>query len=135
MVNLDNLLKSKNLRLTKQRSTILNLFLKSKKPINAQFIIDKLRKQMDPVTVYRNLDNLTDVGILKYVELGERAKFYEINHGDDHHHIMCIKCKYIEPIDICNNHDLDKTAKKFSKKFSQISGHVLEFKGVCKSCK
>lgn len=127
-------LQEANLRLTKQRKLILDFLISQKKPVTSQEIISALTAKLDPVTVYRNVDQLASEKILRKLEFGERANYYEINHGDDHHHIICKNCKKIEPIDICHNQQLNSIADKLSKKFSQISGHMLEFYGVCKSC-
>jgi Fur family ferric uptake transcriptional regulator len=135
MSDIQHIFETADLRLTKQRRLIIDVFLRHKKPITAQTIISELSEQLDPVTVYRNVEQLSTSGILKNLQLGERAAYYEINHNDDHHHIICKICRRIESIEICDNHQLEKQALDQSKKFVQITKHMLEFEGVCKQCK
>jgi Fur family ferric uptake transcriptional regulator len=58
--------------------------------------------------------------------------YYEIpkNH---HHHLICLRCKYIEMIEISDH--LKKQEKQIAKqnKFTIIN-HSLEFYGYCHKC-
>ncbi|MDO5746366.1 MAG: Fur family transcriptional regulator [Actinomycetaceae bacterium] len=54
--------------------------------------------------VYDALNSLTDAGILRRVEpAGVRAR-YEFDKGDNHHHIVCRLCGYMDDIDCQTGH-------------------------------
>ena len=65
-MKLEDLLKSKNLRITKQRRLILDYIEKKDKPISGQEIYDDLHQEMaiDLSTIYRNLNILEENHIL-----------------------------------------------------------------------
>ena len=108
------ILKEKGLKITPARLEILGIFENSKLPLDAQGIymqLKKLRKakNVDEVTVYRNLTKLEEDGILKRVNLRKDAIYYELNIDDHHHHIVCTDCGKLEDFELC---DMDILTKK-----------------------
>ena len=86
-------------RLTPQRETILQVLqsLPQGKHLSAEEIYNLLLFQQEKIslsTVYRTLHLLTNVGILRELELAEGHKHYEINTSNfsKHHHLVCIQC-------------------------------------------
>lgn len=51
---------------------------------------------LDRATVYRNLTDLTEVGLLARSDLGDHAWRFELSHdephGSDHVHFVCVDC-------------------------------------------
>ncbi len=126
-------LKRAGLKNTPARKLILDVFSSDCKPINAEFIYGKLKsKNINQVTIYRTLASLTQVGILKKVDLRKGSAYYEL--AGHHHHIVCTDCGTVEGFDDCDIKSLSKNVLGKSSKFKAISQHSLEFFGVCKSC-
>ena len=101
------------------------------KPIKPQDIAPQLNA--DTATVYRSLNALVDAGLVRRIDLDEAAKYYELDRGDDHHHLVCTNCQAIEDVDTCGVEDLTVHALKGSD-FARIDRHNLEFFGLCNAC-
>ena len=131
-----NILKKCNLKNTSSRVTILEFFLIQKRPFNASELSRELsaKHNIDNVTIYRNLKTLTEVGVLKELQLQKGVSSYELNSGKHHHHLVCIKCNYLEGVSVCEFGDLSERVLKKSKQFSRISGHNFEIFGLCNKC-
>lgn len=130
-------LKENNNRITTARTNIIEIFTKSKIPLSAGEIIAKLVKigiNANKTTIYRELYFLMENKILREIDLMDGSKRYELfTNNDHHHHLICNKCKDIKCMPMPN--DLDELEKKIAKasKF-KITGHVLEFFGICNNC-
>jgi Fe2+ or Zn2+ uptake regulation protein len=129
-----NLLKEQGFKNTPARLAIMDIFIKNNKPISADFIYNKLKKDINETTVYRTLSSFEENGILRRVDLRRDSICFELN-NDHHHHIICTKCGYIE--DFKENSGivklLDQIIKK-SSEFKSIKEHSLELFGFCKVC-
>ena len=128
------ILKNGALKITPTRLAILDIFSNDCKPVNAEYIFEKLKnKKINLVTIYRTLTSLEKAGILKRVDLHKESAYYELgNHH--HHHIVCTKCGVVEGFDGCDIKTLSKKILGKSSKFKEINQHSLEFFGVCKAC-
>lgn len=82
-------------------------------------------------TVYRTLDLLTDLGILRPIHQSDGSvQFARIEDG--HHHLICLGCGAAIHFDECPVADLEQALEKRLR--FQIQGHLLEFYGLCKEC-
>ena len=89
-------LRRKGLKRTAQRDLILETFLESEKHITSEELYRKVRER-DPTvgftTVYRTLKLLTECGIARSMQLGDRYTHYERGLDEQHHdHLICIEC-------------------------------------------
>lgn len=109
--------------------TVLDILSKSKKPIDASILIDKLG--VNKTTVYRQIEKFVKDGSILEVEFGDGKKRYELSNLEHHHHLICKKCKMIEDITLDENVILKEVGKK--SKF-KVEHHSLEFFGVCANC-
>lgn len=83
-------------------------------------------------TVYRTLELLTQLGIVRPIYVGEEGPTY-IRSSGGHHHLVCSRCGLIQDFDNCSS---DEIARELSDRFDfQISSHLLEFYGLCASCR
>jgi len=88
-------LSSLGLKKTHQRALILEILETGGQHLTAEEIGQAVLErgvQLNRSTVYRTLETLSDVGILKSSRAG-RATRYEVAHpGSDHHHLVCDVC-------------------------------------------
>lgn len=122
---------------TPARLLILNALQKSKSPLSAQIIIDKIRKSVDPATVYRTLKTLKKEGIIRPIDFRHNHSHYELDTDQKkkhHHHLICTKCGSIEDISYCDIELLEEIVMRKSKLFNYINEHSLEFYGFCNKC-
>ena len=96
--------------------------------------IQILRKKMPRIslgTVYRNLEILSQTGLIQKLDVGGTQKRFDGN-AHNHYHVRCIKCSRVDDLDIELNETMEKTAKKATS--FQILRHSLEFTGICPAC-
>jgi Fur family ferric uptake transcriptional regulator len=127
-------LESKNLRLTKCRVRVMECLNQAEKPKDVAEIlagVNRKEPNFDQATVYRTLDTLVEVNLVKQVDFREGKYRYEIEH-EHHHHLVCTKCGRVQPIhEACLSIDERKILSKY--KF-RVSDHHLEFFGLCDKC-
>ena len=83
-MTISNLLKEKNLKVTKNRKIILKSLQKEENPISAEDLFDKLKKEneMDLSTIYRNLNILDEKGVLLKTTNLDGINYYQINNSN-----------------------------------------------------
>ncbi len=82
------------------------------------------------VTVYRALDLLGGLGIVRRLDLGDGAR-YELAR-DHHHHMICESCGDISEFDEC---PLDPELLPAKSADFEIRAHSLEVYGRCGACR
>lgn len=128
-----NLLTKAGLKVTAPRVAILNTLINAAAPLTAQEIHQKLvSAKIDQATVYRNLETLTSLKILRPVNFRHDHNHYELA-SHHHHHAICEGCGKVSDISSCDLTGWDKQVKKISG-FAEINQHALEFFGLCKTC-
>lgn len=127
-------IKSKPLRSTRQRAIILEVLKATSLHPTADWIYRKVRRKRPNVslgTIYRNLNLLKEMGLIKELKFGKKTSRYD-GKFVPHHHIFCIHCGKLEDVN-CNLHaDFNKTVEKTSG--YRIVAHQLEFNGICPEC-
>ena len=90
----ENFLRTKNLKHSKPRSDILDVFMDSAGHLSAQELFD-LVKQKNPrvgfATVYRTLKLLEESGLARSLDYGDGTQRYEPDRFQ-HHHVICTAC-------------------------------------------
>ena len=121
------------LRMTNQREMILRELKKSKGHLTADELYERVKKFMPRIslaTVYRNLEILSDVNMIRKLEISGRQKRFD-SELEDHDHIYCVECHRIENLEISKNQvELPvEDANGYT-----ITGRRLEVTGVCPRC-
>ena len=94
---LTDFLKTKGLRSTPQRNTIVEIIFESDEHFTADELWERVRKansKASRATVYRTLSLLVEADLLHEIDLGEDIKTYDPNFNDkpSHNHLICIDC-------------------------------------------
>ncbi|HMQ02079.1 MAG TPA: transcriptional repressor [Candidatus Doudnabacteria bacterium] len=127
-------LQDAGLKITKPRLAILAILKNSKLPLTAQEIHAKASKfNIDQATVYRNLETLSAIDLVRLVNFQHDHNHYELATDEHHHHAICEQCGKVVDISKCDIASLEKQVKATSG-FTQINHHALEFFGLCKTC-
>lgn len=122
------------MRLTTQRQIILEELGKVTSHPTANEVYDMVRKRLPRIglgTVYRNLELMSETGIILKLEVGGTQKRFDAT-VDPHYHIRCLSCGKVDDIEIPVMADINKAAADISK--YQVLGHHIEFSGVCSEC-
>lgn len=133
-MNIKELLKAKNLRVTKQRKQILQILEIENNPISAEEIYNKLKNlsNMDLSTIYRNLNILEDKNILLKTTNIDGISYYQLNNDQHKHFVTCNICHKKFLIENCPIHELEDSIEKETG--FKITGHNFEFTGICPAC-
>ena len=82
-------------------------------------------------TVYRTLELLTELNIVRPIYVGEHGPTY-IRAEGGHHHLVCSTCGVVVDFDQCMAGEM---MRELSERFGfQIQSHLLEFYGRCAQC-
>lgn len=124
-------------RVTPIGLALFNVLSKIKKPLTVHEILVALEKKgitANKTTVYRQLENLQKNQLVNEVHFNDRNVRYELNEKDSHHHhLVCIKCKKVEDVDLPNDLHQQEAMVLKKNKFKVLK-HFLEFFGHCQSC-
>ena len=96
------ILQRANLRMTTQRTAVLDAIELEGKHQDAEFIIQAARQRLGSLSrqaVYDNLNALVAAGIIRRIEPAGRPALYETRVGDNHHHLICRQCHATVDID------------------------------------
>ncbi len=122
------------MRLTTQRQIILEELGKVTSHPTANEVYDMVRKRLPRIglgTVYRNLELMSDTGMILKLEVGGTQKRFDATVAP-HYHIRCLSCGKVDDVDIPMISDINRIAADKSK--YQILGHHIEFTGLCHDC-
>lgn len=130
------LLKSKEIKVTSKRLSLMELMESFKKPFSAQDLYNLITDEVDIdlATVYRFLNLLHEKKIIRVVLSHENNQYYEIISDEKplHPHFQCTHCGNIQclsPISLEDSLPLLKIAGSF-----QITDVSIILKGCCENC-
>lgn len=93
-------LQEENLKSTRQRDTIVEVFFTIDEHISADELLSEVRREQPRIgyaTVYRTLKLLVDLGFAITKDFGDGQTRYDPIHDQDpdHDHLICVKCRKI----------------------------------------
>ncbi len=115
-----NIIKDKNLKLTPARVEILEILVTRNRPISYEDIKDEL--SMDKATFYRNIAKFEENAIIRSFESNDKKRYFSLEQNF-HPHFICTKCNTISCLSEKNLIDMD--------------GYKIEsiiIKGICPLC-
>jgi Fur family ferric uptake transcriptional regulator len=121
--------------MTRQRRVILEELRKLESHPTADEVYELARRRLPRIslgTVYRNLEILSEWGMIQKLELGGTQKRFDGN-VRNHYHIRCMRCSCIEDIPMQPLTTIENAVRAVSD--YEIIGSRLEFIGVCPPCK
>ena len=132
---LKSLVKKRGLKHSHQREQILTVLFHAKKHLTPEEIYQEVKKINSTIglaTIYRTLAFLEKEEMVSSISFGSEGKKYELNRGEHHDHMICLKCgKIIEFF----NEELERLQEEIAKKqdFKLIT-HQMNMYGICKEC-
>lgn len=122
-------------RFSKQRQIIYDAIKNNPVHPSADVIYTMLKEEYPELslgTVYRNLNVLTDMGLIIKISSGLDCEHYDGN-IDNHYHFVCSKCHNMFDVDVPYQDNIVESAQKNSN--HEIHTHELIFTGICEKCK
>jgi Fur family transcriptional regulator, ferric uptake regulator len=119
------------------RRAVVELLGRQNCCLSAQQIFDRLRAARRPVgiaSVYRTLETLTDLRLVKRVDAGDGIARYEPARpgGDHHHHLVCRDCGKVEAF---ADPRLERAIDKISDGLGyEVDEHEVVLTGACSDC-
>ncbi|MBI2912026.1 MAG: transcriptional repressor [Chloroflexi bacterium] len=122
-------------RLTPPRQAIIDLVAARTDHFSAQEIWDDVRERgvvVGRATVFRTLDLLAELGLLNRVHIGDGCHRYTVCETSHHHHLMCVVCGRVIPLETPNiEAQINQAAERAG--FDLMTHHV-ELLGRCREC-
>lgn len=123
------------MKYSKQRELVLKALQNNVVHPTADFIYDVLKKELPSIslaTVYRNLNQLAENGIIRKIAGLDGCVHFDHN-THPHYHFICTKCNkvYDVPYDIIP----DLVEQIFAKTNLVVESYDISFKGICSECR
>ncbi|MGB5685342.1 MAG: transcriptional repressor [Candidatus Electrothrix sp.] len=122
------------LRMTHQRELILEELGNCHNHPTADALYERIKKKLPRIslaTVYRNLEILSEAGMIRKLEISGRQKRFD-KEIEQHDHVFCVQCRRVDDIKF----DQSRLAvlEEEQRQGYKISGCRVEFYGVCPKC-
>ncbi len=131
------MLRNAGLRATTPRIAVLRCLRHSDRPLSHGDACEALEDHgFDRATVYRNLTDLTEVGVLRRADLGDHVWRFELvreqdHDGSAHPHFICNECGTVSCVPELSV-TVDKTLA-LPKALAERN-YEVQLRGVCDSC-
>ncbi|HEX2414422.1 MAG TPA: Fur family transcriptional regulator [Thermoleophilaceae bacterium] len=105
--------------------------------VTAQEIADRLRQRGEGVgvaSIYRALQLLDDMSLVRRVDVGEAVARYEPVHpsGEHHHHLVCESCGETKAFE---DPELERAIERLAGRVDYSVGeHDVTLRGTCPAC-
>jgi Fur family ferric uptake transcriptional regulator len=120
------------------REAVIAYLAKQHCCVSAQDVLNGLRAEDRPVgiaSVYRALDQLTELGLVHRIDLGEGLTRFEPAQpgGEHHHHLVCGTCGKVDTFD---DQALERAISEIAGSHGYVLGqHEVVLRGACGDCR
>ncbi len=123
-------------KLTNARLTVLNVLENHDGHLTSAEVldeVDKIDSTIGRASVFRTLDLLTSLSIIRPTYMNSSmTPTYVLMPDGHHHHIVCTNCNRIIEFENCG---LSEIAAELEERLHvKLTGHLLEFYGLCDKC-
>lgn len=130
-----SLVRAAGLRWTPQRQLILQTLREAGgRHMTAEEVWRAVSEQyatLNRSTVYRVLETLTGIGLVRQTRLGGDTAHFELE-GSAHHHLVCVRCRRIVEIP---DDDVQPLGRRLLERHGfHLADSVLTVEGVCAGC-
>lgn len=122
-------------RLSSSRRVVLAALFAADGPVSAEYVADGLGGQMtrsDVSSVYRNLEHLEELGVVRHVHVGHGPGLYALEDDTHREYLVCERCDRVDSVDAVR---LDEVRVAIRKAFG-YKAHFGHFPivGLCGRC-
>lgn len=131
-------LRSAGLRAGSGRRAVIEVLARHDCLMSANDILAELRvdeRATGFATVYRALETLTELGLVRRVDAGTGSAAYEPvdPSGAHHHHVVCDRCGHVAAF---ADDELERTIDELSRRLGrEIESHEVVLRGSCEDCR
>lgn len=133
--NMAQRLQEAGYRLTAPRRAVIEVLETEDGHLSSAEILRRgqlIHPQLGRATVYRTLQILTDLGLMRPLFLGTRGSQVTCVDGG-HHHLLCLSCGSTTHFDDCLLQQVEEIVA--ARVGFDIKSHLLEFYGLCRDCR
>ena len=135
-MNLKDKLNRSGLRLTHPRRVVISVLEAANIPLSPQSIHQRsldAQEEIGLVSVYRTLDLLTEMGMVRRVHGHDECQGYVLASPGHHHHLVCRQCE--AAVEFTGMEDLSTLVDRIQELTGfTIDEHLLQFYGLCPAC-
>ncbi|HEY1555439.1 MAG TPA: Fur family transcriptional regulator [Kofleriaceae bacterium] len=129
--------RAKGLRATPSRLAVLEMLRASDSPMSHGDVADRLASQAwDRATIYRNLTDLADSGLVRRTDVGDHVWRFEAISAEHeaaaHPHFVCTECGTVECLPEIGLALLRRAKAPRAVRQRQVEVHV---RGLCDACR
>jgi Fur family transcriptional regulator, ferric uptake regulator len=129
-------LKEAKMKTTPKRLAILEILDGETAYASPEELWKRLRDRFDRLglpTVYRNLEELAESGVIsKVIHPNRQLYYYFCRNREHHHHFVCLSCRKVEDIPACGIEALEREV--VVKNVGKVLSHILQLNGLCSGC-
>jgi len=121
-------------RMTRQRTVLLETLRRMKTHPTADELFHEARNDLPRIslgTVYRNLDMLSEMNLIRKLEYGGGRMRFDGDMGE-HYHIRCVKCGRIDDIPVTEIAGIDCVPNRLAG--YKVLDFSLHINGICPAC-
>lgn len=128
-------LRANGYKLTPARLAVIEVLETEPEHLSHNQILEegqKIYPKLSRATVYRTMELLVNLKLIRSLYLNDPTQRF-VSASGGHHHLVCTNCDATFEFDHCT---VEELAQELSEKFNfQIRNHLLEFQGLCESCR
>jgi Fur family transcriptional regulator, ferric uptake regulator len=127
-------LQEQGYRLTPQRTLVWDVLRQQESHMSAEDICERVQESFPYInisTVYRTLELLVDLHLVRETRLGPTRRFFEVEEEEPHHHLVCDSCGGVTHIHDADLGSLDAALRE-SPSFALREVTVF---GLCDECR
>jgi Fe2+ or Zn2+ uptake regulation protein len=123
------------MRRTRQREVVLEAVRSTMEHPTADWVYRRARRRIPTIslgTVYRNLKQLAEAGLIREIHAGGQTTRFDGNTGP-HHHVRCIGCGRVQDLEMPLDLRRERAAARALD--FEVVGHQVEVQGICAECR
>lgn len=122
-------------RLTAARRLVLDALFDADGPVSAELIASRLARrgpELELTSVYRSLERLESLGVVRHVHLGHGPGLYSLVAGGDREYLACERCNRVMSVEPAR---LDAVRDEIRKRFGYEARFThFPITGLCPDC-
>jgi Fur family transcriptional regulator, ferric uptake regulator len=119
-------------RVSAARRVVLEALFAAEGPVSADYIADGLGGRVAASSVYRNLELLEELGVVRHVHLGHGPGLYALERGGPREYLVCERCRRVDEVEAGR---LDGVRDRIREDFGYDAGFShFPIVGLCAAC-
>ncbi len=128
-------LREHGLRVSSARRLVLEALFQADRPLSAEAIADGVPDRVprsDLASVYRNLETLEELGLIRHVHLGHGPGLYALARDGDREYLVCERCAAVQALPAADLDDVRELVR--ARHGFEASFHHFPIVGLCAEC-